>query len=81
VSDHLSNSPEKLSAIYDNMMTVMNSVIDKSMKAEDGETIAKAGHVACKTIEVDLHARIFADKIASNMPALPNKGNGASALR
>ncbi len=61
------NESEKLDVIYENMVAVMQGVRDKSMDASDGETIAKAGHVACKTVEVDLHARIFclkAEKMA-----------------
>ncbi len=61
------NEFEKLDVIYENMVAVMHGVRDKSMDASDGETIAKAGHVACKTVEVDLHIRIFglkAEKMA-----------------
>ena len=68
MSNHLSTDPEKLSTIYDNMVAVMEGVRASTMDADDGETIAKAGHVACKTIEVDLHSRVFAQKIEKATP-------------
>jgi len=33
-----------------------------------GKLLAQAGHVACKTVEVDLHARVFAHKIEATNP-------------
>jgi len=64
MSNHLSADPAKLSKIYDRMIDVMDGVSNRTMPVEDGETIAKAGHVACKTVEIDLHARVFSHKLA-----------------
>lgn len=60
----LSEDPATFQDVYDMLMDVGRKVGSGSMKAEDGEVVAKAGYGAAKTIESDLHARMFAHRVS-----------------
>lgn len=69
-----------LQSVRDDMAAVRSRILAGSMSADDGEAVAKAGHVEVKAAEVDLHARVFATKAAKNIPApQPQKQIGEAA--
>ena len=55
-----------LNSIRKDMAETRKRILDGSMSADDGEAVAKAGHVEVKAAEVDLHARVFAAKVGRN---------------
>jgi len=61
----ISEDQETFRTVYDGLLDVMASVKSGAMSVDQGEVIAKAGFGAAKVIESDLHARMFAQKVAA----------------
>ena len=51
-----------LQSVRDDMAEVRKRIFAGAMTCDDGEAVAKAGHVEVKAAEVDLHARVFLHK-------------------
>lgn len=66
----LSDDPESVDAIYQKMMALVDGIADKSVSVDECEAAAKAGHVAAKAVEIDLHARIFAAREETSLRRL-----------
>lgn len=58
-----------LLSVRDDMAEVRRRILKGELSAEDGEAVAKAGHVEVKAAEVDLHARVFASKLSRSIPS------------
>lgn len=67
-----------LQSVRDDMAEVRRRIFSGTMTCDDGEAVAKAGHVEVKAAEVDLHARVFLHKAGHQAgEALLNAANDA----
>lgn len=72
--DRISEDPDNFRGVFSRQLSLADDIRSRKVSAEDGSAEAKALFGATKSLEIDLHARMFEHKAARQ--ALPFERSG-----
>lgn len=78
--DHVSDDPHNFRSVFERQLSLADDIRGGGVDVDQGAAEAKALYGATKTLEVDLHARLFAHRLRRTAPpAIERPGGGAEA--
>lgn len=74
--DHVSDDPRNFRSVFERQLSLADDIRSGGVDVDQGAAEAKALFGATKTLEIDLHARVFSHRLgrASSPPQIERSG-------